>query len=148
MCWSERGEKLYEFSPAGLGAGLDSIVDCYALNVVSDREAWVCYYTDFPLVKITDHEISGVWEQPVGATHAFAVWRDWVLFQGGYDDAHRFFLCEFGRGETLVLRETIVFQDAHGADLPRAACAGRGPFLFLTLGRAVYRVDLRALTRA
>lgn len=31
--------------------------DCYALNVADD-ETWTCYYTDFPVVRVADGEIT------------------------------------------------------------------------------------------
>ncbi len=145
ICWSSRGEKLYEFAAVGKGNELDPIADCYALNVASDQDTWICYYTEFPLVRITDREISGVWEQPAGATHAFAVSNDRVLFQGGYDDADRFCLCEFARGDQITLMNTLVFQDRSGRGLSRVRCSARGPFLFLFAENDVYRVDVRTL---
>lgn len=41
----------------GLAGGrVPGIDDCYALNVASDREVWLCYYTDSPLVKLVAHD--------------------------------------------------------------------------------------------
>src|SRR5919204_7050215 len=49
VAWDSAGNKLYEFQP---GAGLDAICDCYALNVESEDDVWLYYYTEFPLVRL------------------------------------------------------------------------------------------------
>ena len=45
VAWNGLGEKIYEFLPT---TELGEICDCYALNVISDREVWLYYYTEFP----------------------------------------------------------------------------------------------------
>src|SRR4051812_29941082 len=42
VAWDASGKKLYEFAPTG---GLDSICDCYALNVLDEENVWLYYYT-------------------------------------------------------------------------------------------------------
>lgn len=68
-CWSANGERLYEFEPPD---GCGPIDDCYALNV-HEGAAWVCYYSDFPIVSVgTDFETQG-WLNEVGGAHSMAV---------------------------------------------------------------------------
>jgi len=68
-CWSATGELLYEFDPPE-GCGLTD--DCYALNVHKGA-AWLCYYSDFPVVSVgTDFETQG-WLNEVGGAHSVAV---------------------------------------------------------------------------
>jgi hypothetical protein len=45
------GKKEWEYRPPD---GLDSICDCYALNV-SSSGVWACYYTEFPIIRIDSH---------------------------------------------------------------------------------------------
>lgn len=80
VCWSSRGERLYEYSAPG---GFDQIVDCYALNVTG-REAWLCYYTDFPVARVgTDFEATA-WKCGIGGAHGIAVGSNRVGLVGGY----------------------------------------------------------------
>lgn len=83
IVWNRDGEKLYEYQPK---SPLDSMCDCYALNVTSNKEAWCYYYTDFPLIKIKDWKIDNYWHVPVKGSSAFAVYRNFTLFNGGYNE--------------------------------------------------------------
>jgi hypothetical protein len=62
----------------------ESIADCYALNVISNKEVWSCYYTDFPLVQIENYRVKNTWQSPVRGSQGFIVWKNFVLFRGGY----------------------------------------------------------------
>ena len=55
------------------GAGLGPIDDCYCLNVVSEREAWCCYYSQFAIVKICDDRVVKHWDSPVKGSSGMAV---------------------------------------------------------------------------
>lgn len=67
--WSNDGEREHEFAPP---AGLPSIADCYALNVVGE-DAWACYYTDFPVVRVRSDGSATGWVGEVVGAHALAV---------------------------------------------------------------------------
>jgi hypothetical protein len=70
IAWSSRGKKVYEFEPS---AGLDSICDCYAMNVVSEQDTWCYYYTEFPLVLVRNRCVASIWKVPLSGSDAFAV---------------------------------------------------------------------------
>ncbi len=53
VCLDNRGRCTFDYETL-VGDDVPSIADCYALNVCSDREVWLCYYTDFPLVRLLD----------------------------------------------------------------------------------------------
>ena len=64
------GNCSFEFNRLA-GGGLPDIADCYALNVASDQEVWLCYYTDFPLVRLVDGKVDDLWLRfPVQARRA------------------------------------------------------------------------------
>jgi len=63
-------------APYEAGQRWTEISDVYALNV-SDQEAWTCYYTDFPVVRIRDDRRTA-WHSEV------AVWGTRVALFGGY----------------------------------------------------------------
>ena len=58
----------YEFQPEG---ELNWICDCYALNVASEQDVWLHYYTQFPLVLLHDRKIRSAWQMPVRGSDAF-----------------------------------------------------------------------------
>jgi hypothetical protein len=72
-------------------ATLESIADCYALNVVAD-EAWACTYTDFPIWQMRDGR-ERTWSTNLRGTSAIAVKYPHVLAAGGYQvEANRIVL--------------------------------------------------------
>jgi len=77
IAWDSGGTKAYEFEPI---ESLDDICDCYALNVVSNTEAWCYYYTDFPLVKIDNFRITDYWDTPVSGSDASDMVKTFELF--------------------------------------------------------------------
>ncbi|MGL5076251.1 MAG: hypothetical protein ACRDBG_10530, partial [Waterburya sp.] len=62
VAWDSEGNKIYDFEATD---NLDSICDCYALNVESDSDVWLYYYTEFPLVHLHHQKIQSVWDIPI-----------------------------------------------------------------------------------
>ncbi len=120
---------------------LQSMADCYALNVRSDREAWLCFYTDFPLVRLVDWRVAGHWRVPVAGSHGFAVTGDRVLFGGSYTKPHALFLGRLGTTRFVELTPAA----AGGGPLRKFWAFGRRHLLFLATADALYSVDLAAL---
>jgi hypothetical protein len=81
--WDQNGNQLYTFKPVG---GIDMIADCYAMNTLSSTETWVCYYTEFPLVRIVKGRVVEFWNSPARGSNAFAVLGRYVVFCGTYED--------------------------------------------------------------
>lgn len=140
--WGAGGERLYAFAPP---EGLDSICDCYALNVASDEEVWFYYYTQFPLVRLRGFEVADFWpEVPVAGSHAFAVGDGHALFHGGYDDpgsCHLFQLKADGRAGPV---KKIELGGPGGEELSGRHVSGRGDALHFVSGAALYRLDINA----
>lgn len=69
------GEILFDFDRLGVGPNAPlPFSDCYALNVVDDREVWVYYWRQFSLLRLVDHQIQWRWDTiPVRFAAAFAV---------------------------------------------------------------------------
>jgi hypothetical protein len=138
VAWSPGGEKLYEFDP---GETLDAICDCYALNVATENDVWLCYYTDFPLVHLRDRKIVRSWSMPVGS-HAFAISANHALFRGGYEDRDTFQLVHLGDdGEVTTVAE-IELQTEDGDALAASHVVGRADSIHLISGDSLYRVDV------
>lgn len=122
-----------------------SIADCYALNVVSNNEAWLCPYTNFQIVKVEDYQIIHSWDNnPIRGSHAFAVWKDRVLLAGGYSDKGNLFIVSLYRldGQEL-LKEECHAVDENGSKIKFKSAFGRGSRLYLETDQSLYFVELQ-----
>jgi hypothetical protein len=118
--FDEYGRQLWTYWPP---PGFDHIADCYALNV-SARTAWACYYTGFPLIRVTDTEVSPFLPGPVRGARAVLVHDDVVLFIGGYGKPHQLTECRLRDGAlvehgpaALTPLEEFTVVSTHGSRL-------------------------------
>jgi hypothetical protein len=145
VAWDSAGNKLYEFQP---NAGLDAICDCYALNVESEEDVWLYYYTEFPLVRLHHREIASVWKMPLGGSGAFAVSAGHALFRGGYKDRDTYQLFALGKDGNPSLLAKVELRNENGSQLIADRVVGRAEVLHLLSDGYLYRVDVRtALAR-
>jgi hypothetical protein len=129
-------------------AGTDIIVDCYALNVASERDTWVYFYSKFPLVRLRDAAAPTVWETGLRGATALAVSDTHVLFAGGYrDQASVFQLFPLHDGGTRRLGKprAFRFQDEAGPPWKPTWMCGRGPWLYGCEGTRLFRIHLDSL---
>jgi hypothetical protein len=130
------GAQRWAFEPR---EGAPDIADCYALNV-DDREAWACYYTDFPLVRIADGVMTS-WKTELAGLRAFAVGQGRVLAVGGYSARDRVVLAaitDAGRVERLA-------EYKLRARFREAVVIGRGGTLHVFDGPRWHRMDVADL---
>ncbi|GAA4934896.1 hypothetical protein [Actinoplanes utahensis] len=137
---------LVRFGPGGEPAwefpGDKAIDDCYALNV-SGETAWACYYTDFPVVRVSDGAVT-TWANGL-ATGVKGLIADGsrVGLIGGYRAyLDRVVVASLGDG---VLHETGRYRLVlPGGDLlpDRFRTVARGPDLHLFVGADWYRLTL------
>ncbi|UCF34998.1 MAG: hypothetical protein JSV78_06765 [Phycisphaerales bacterium] len=140
VCWNMTGEKIWEFRPKD---GLDIICDCYALNVVSEREVWFYYYTQFPLVRLTEGGELAWWTCPVHGAKVFAILGEWALFAHGYVRKPEFTLLHL-RGEREMVPQTrIRLLDDRGEATDDVLSSARGSVLFFLRDGTLYSVDIR-----
>lgn len=142
VCFGERGERRFEYDAAA--AGTDSICDCYALNVPSDEEAWLSFYTDFPLVRLRRDAAPTVWPQELSAPQAFAVAPGWVLFAGGYKKDEPCTLASLeNQPRRMQGRARLQFTRPDGNAWCAERYEARGPYLYGLQGTEIFRVDVR-----
>jgi hypothetical protein len=142
--FGQSGERNWRF-PSDAAAPID---DCYALNVTGET-AWACYYSDFPVVRVGDGEVT-VWrnqlargagsiivdDRRVGLVGSYPPGRD-CLAIGEFDEAD---LREVGRYR-LVLPDGQALPD-------RVRKVGRGPDLHIFHGPDWYRLSLADISLA
>jgi hypothetical protein len=124
-------------------AGLGPIDDCYCLNVVSEREAWCYYYSQFPIVQIRDDHIAHYWGCPVRGSSSLAVWRNSLAMQGGHktDDWR---LLDVTGADAVVEEEAITFRTPEGLPLAAKSARARGSAIWFVVGEDIYRFDLKS----
>jgi hypothetical protein len=141
VAFDGEGNKLFSFDPTATGT--DTIVDCYALNVVSSTETWIYFYTEFPLVQLSLEGRPRVWTTAIRGAKAIAVGRGHVLLDSGYDAHDRHVLCRLG-DSAIEPVAMFRFIDDMGESLGPAA-HGRGTCLHFLRGTRWYCADLRRL---
>lgn len=142
-CLDTSGRVNLRFNDLAAGGAVPDIADCYAMNVASDREVWVYYYTEFPLVRLVDGRVADVHRRPgVTGGHAVAVSGRHALFAGGYSHRSRLTLADLTTGR---VREVIPAIPT-GRRLGSFSAIGRGGRLYLLTGAEVYAINMDDLT--
>jgi hypothetical protein len=139
--WDSSGNKIYDFEPSD-----GSMIDCYALNVESDADVWLYYYTTFPLVRLHHHKIESMWDMPIAGSHSFAVFGNRVLLSAGYSERDTYYLFDLSDNSNVKLIKQFQFTDEIGEAIIAWDLVGRGKYLYiLSNKRLVYRVDVSRL---
>jgi hypothetical protein len=141
IAWNAAGNRVYEFEPGG---GLDSICDCYALNVPTRNDVWLYYYTEFPLVLLRDYRVVTAWRKLPAGSDAFAISGRNALFRGGYAEQDSYQLLSLDPDGRAKLIAKIEFRDRSGNRLVAdGKVVGRGDAIYFTAGSFLYRLDVR-----
>lgn len=135
------GNRVFEFDPV---AGLDTIVDCYALNAVGNSEAWCYYYTQFSVVHIQNDRVIRHWPCPISGASELAVWRDVVSMPDGYN-ATKWKVLRLLEAERTDVAGEIEFIDQSGQPLSPGAATCRGDVIWFIQNGEIHRASLRDL---
>lgn len=128
------GERLSGYDPSA--AATDAICDAYALCAAADGSVWVSFYTEFPIVRVTDGAYK-VWNPGVPGACAMAVEEPRVLLFGDYQRDSLARVVELGpTGSSSVMLEREVVDEA-GQPLGQAQAYGAGRDLYLFRERRV-----------
>ncbi len=138
--WDREGNLMYKYHPK---LGLDTILGCYALNVTSKNETWCYYSPDFPLVRLLDNQVVDFWEPPVKYATSFAVWKNYVLFDAGYERDNIFTLLKLEDNHQTTIAAKLQFTIEDDQPLIEFKHKARGNIFFLVKSGHCYRVDLR-----
>jgi hypothetical protein len=138
VAWEQGGQQVYQYEPQ---SGLDSILDCYALNVESNNIAWFYYYTEFQLVKVKNFSVVDYWNIPVSGSDSFAVYRNYALFHGGYDDRQSLYFVQLKESHKVKTLYRIELTNVSGFEQVIA----RGDTMYFLSESLVYKIELSAL---
>ncbi len=130
------GTVRFKFDAAAAG---DTISDAYALNVTSDGEVWVYFYTEFPIVRIRAGAYHR-WKLGVAGARSMAV-RDGQALLVGNDKERSLGRLVSLEGDSGRATEEVVVVDQHGAPLDDAIVYGAGDKLFFFQDRQALVLD-------
>lgn len=82
ICFDSAGAQVFKYAEFAEKHELPFISDCYSLNVVGSS-VYVSYYTDFPLVWLSDFKIKRVWHD-FDASRAIAIRPDHFIVFPAY----------------------------------------------------------------
>lgn len=142
--WDAEGRKNFEFQPADV----PPIDDCYALNVASEDDVWLCYYSDFPLVHLRNDRIVSVWKMPLESCRAFAVDDRHALFAVGRGETLTLNLFEICEQETPRLLADFEIQDPSGRPLEASRVSARANVIRFLGGDSLFETDVQTALKA
>lgn len=143
-CFDAAGRCVFRYDTAAMSPPSDvpPIFDCYALNVASDRDAWLFHRLPYPLVQVRDGNIHRAWSNlgqiaEVMGSRAFAVAGGKALSAGGCHARGRLFRIDL---DTMDAEEIHAVDD-DGMPVASEGAAGRGSLLYLFDGRELLSVN-------
>lgn len=155
VCLDMQGKLVFNYDRDICPQGPPSISDCYALNVVSNQDVWLSYYSDFPLVHLQDGKLKRIFPAPqMPAPKSFAVLADRILAVSAYGGAAAKIPVYLFEPETNALEE-VELETPDGKELKPEHTVARGSRLCVLDGKQnedefapswVYAVDLLDLS--
>lgn len=138
VCFDANGRPCFQFSPED--AGTDAICDAYAMNVVGDDDVWLYFYTEFPVVHISDGEYR-VWECGIAGAQAIAARDSRVLLFGDYKQRNLVRILHLRAEGKATGEAEMLLTDESGVAIDNARAFGVGKDLYLLRGREVLAVE-------
>lgn len=141
VCLNDQGDILWRYKES---QGFSSISDCYAMNVC-ETEAYIYFYTDFPLCKISQKFALEYWETTLSGCHTIAIGENSALFSGEYDDpVSRFYFVQKTNQKLGTAKSvTIVLPD--GSPIDEGKILARGPMLHFFNKTGWFRGDIEQI---
>jgi hypothetical protein len=97
VCFDSSGEPVFKYAEFAERHNLPFVADLYALNVSSDDDVWICYYSDFPLVRLTRFELAAHWPA-FGKVKSLAIEGTTIIAVAAYEK-DRIIKAELAQGE-------------------------------------------------
>lgn len=127
------------------GTHAPPVDDCYALNV-TDTQVWACYYSDFPVARITGDHVR-TWTNDVGAASAIVAEDTRVALFGGYREHRDRLVLGTVTGDHFEPQLATRLTLPDGAPVPRIRPVARGDELHLVDGNRWWKVSLDQIGR-
>jgi hypothetical protein len=142
VCFDSTGTPTFRYADFAEKQSLPFIDDCYAMNVTVTDDAWLNYYSAFPIVLIHGFNLEQAWLEFGCLGDAFAVERSGSLLHLRGSKLMRSSPCE-----SRTAPEEVAGIDERGAAIAplanlRGVAAARGPHLAFRAEDAVYELIL------
>ena len=144
VCFDSAGHPIFKYFDFAEQHQLPFIDDCYSMNVASENEVWLSYYSAFPLVHIDRFRLQRVWKEFGCIDGAFGLAQEAVVYSKCY--------IRHKNENPQLLRRTLTdnphTQPIEPIDERGDAIQGpfhtaaRGPHFFLCTNTALYRTSL------
>lgn len=141
--WDKSGSQQYVYDQPSE----HFIDDCYAMNVIDDCEAYFYFSSDFQLAHIQNGRIQYM-PIPIEGSDGFVIYRDYILFRGGYENQNQYMLFQRQDSEQLKIISKVLFVDIDGHELVSNWVDCRGSEMLLQQNTTTYVVDLRDVVQA
>jgi hypothetical protein len=134
ICFDSTGKSVFKYSDLVETHQAPYIADCYALNVISDHEVWLCYYADFPLVCLRRFELQ-LPPKKLGPTRSFAISNGAAICSRAYVTGELFKQSLAGDQNRIPVRPV----DELGQTIPPPfTAAARGSRMCLRTDTSIY----------
>jgi hypothetical protein len=133
VCFNRVGDPAFKYAEFAEQNALPMIADCYAMNVDSTGAVWINYYTDFPLVRLSNFKLDQIWNEFGVLGKTFAV-RGNELIHLREDRLATSSLIEPRAPEPIFMQAV----DESGIAIRYADIAARGMSLAINTNNAVY----------
>jgi hypothetical protein len=139
VCFDAAGVPVFRFAEFAEKHGLPMIYDCYAMNVASENEIWLNYYTDFPLVRLRGFQLDQVWSSFPAMGDGFAIAETEAI----YLRDGRFMTIDLALPLSNPQEVTYAHEQGKPLELGqgRTRTAGRGSSFALNIGTAIYELS-------
>ena len=142
VCFDSLGRPIFKYFDFAEQHQLPFIDDCYAMNVVSEDEVWLSYYSAFPLVSIRAFELQQVWKEFGCMKDAFGIFQGAVVFPKCYTRVHEegAQLLRRTLSETPQTQLIEAIDDSGRTIVGPFTAAARGPHFYLWTESALYEM--------
>jgi len=139
ICFDINGNICYEYKPMNDNL---FISDCYALNVFSENEVYIYFYTEFFLLKILNKQIDRYWKFPIIGSDTIVISGNKVLSDGGYDKRQDFILFEVNKKIKKLKKYRFITEKG---ELLSSVCHSQKDKLFFWNDNKLYSVCITDL---
>lgn len=136
--FDDEGKANFHFSPEA--AQTDAICDVYAMNVIDNEDVWLYFYTEFPIIHISNGNYR-VWDCGISGAQGLAVDESRVLLLGDYKQRNLVRILHLGPERMVSVEAEMLLTDESGVAIDNAHAFGVGKELYLFRDREVMLVQ-------
>lgn len=134
-CFDKEGNITYLYND-------NFILDCYAMNLVSNNELWFYYYNDFNLICLNNKKEVKSYKFPLKGFNNFSIWKNYVLTSGGYEESY-FHLFDLSKAKNIEEKVLIEFFNKDDIYLNNKIVFSKSELTYFFYNNKLYQFNLR-----